>query len=92
MMPKSIILSSVALLRAAEIGPYTLTCSTNGFAKYQRTDIDLLCSKVAEIDVVLAIDANNNPKAVTPKDMLDELCAGNRQLTRFLTFGSRTVQ
>jgi len=46
------------------IGQYTLTCSKDGFAKYQRSGINLAISQRAEVDIVLRISATTQAAVV----------------------------
>jgi len=47
------------------IGRYRLACSKEGFKKYERSDINLTISQVAEIDAVLIIGPSTETVAVT---------------------------
>jgi hypothetical protein len=47
------------------IGRYTLECSKQGFKKYERSDVNLTISQVAEIDVVLIIGPSTDTVTVT---------------------------
>ena len=47
------------------IGRYALTFSKGGFARYERSGIELAIAEVAEIDIVLAIGADVGTAAVT---------------------------
>jgi hypothetical protein len=47
------------------IGRYILTCSKEGFAKYQQAGINLTIGHVAEVDIVLTISASSETAAVT---------------------------
>ncbi|HXW15011.1 MAG TPA: carboxypeptidase-like regulatory domain-containing protein, partial [Terriglobia bacterium] len=47
------------------VGQYTLTCSKAGFARYERTGINLAITEVAEIDMVIKISAAAQTTVVT---------------------------
>ena len=47
------------------VGQYTLACSKEGFAKHQRSGINLVISQVAEVDIVLRISAASGAAVVT---------------------------
>src|SRR5580692_8877356 len=47
------------------VGRYNLTYSKDGFKKYERSDVNLAISQVAEIDVVLMVGSGGETVTVT---------------------------
>jgi hypothetical protein len=54
------------------IGQYKLACSKDGFAKYERSDINLEVAQAAQVDMVLSVGANTETAAVSGDPLLLE--------------------
>ncbi|MGA8152170.1 MAG: carboxypeptidase-like regulatory domain-containing protein [Terriglobales bacterium] len=62
------------------IGQYTVTCSKDGFGKYQRSGVNLAISQVAEIDVLLMIGTSTETTTVTASGSPQISVAGGHRL------------